>query len=198
MKMVPFEEPETPLQTKSENIIDSIYLKTSPYLKKASELDNIMKKILELDIDEDLKTKLYVQSLRKFLVYKNKIHTEKNVNLDNIVDDKKIDEKRKILIDLDEETEHEPELSTNTSSLPGSMPIATSSRFVVDLNKKTPKVKVRNQKLKAKQKLHNLFEETTEESSEDERSPVWQPYNAPKKIRSIRRLKSGKKSQFKK
>jgi hypothetical protein len=60
MKMIPFEEPEAPLQTKSDNIIDAIYLNTSPYLKKASELDNIMKKILELDIDEDLKTKLYV------------------------------------------------------------------------------------------------------------------------------------------
>jgi hypothetical protein len=198
MKMIPFEEPEAPIQSKSDNIIDAIYLKTSPYLKKASELDNIMKKILELDIDEDLKTKLHAQSLRKFLVYKNKIPIEKNLNLENKVADKKDDENRKVLIDLDEETDIEPENVTNTSSIPSSTPIATTSHFVVDLNKKTRKINVRNQKLKAKQKLHNLFEQTSEESSEDERSPAWQPYNAPKKIRSIRRLKSSKKTQSKK
>ncbi len=196
--MIPFEEPEAPIQSKSDNIIDAIYLKTSPYLKKASELDNIMKKILELDIDEDLKTKFYAQSLRKFLVYKNKIPIEKNLNLENKVADKKDDENRKVLIDLDEETDIEPENVTNTSSIPSSTPIATTSHFVVDLNKKTRKINVRNQKLKAKQKLHNLFKQTSEESSEDERSPAWQPYNAPKKIRSIRRLKSSKKTQSKK
>jgi hypothetical protein len=136
MKMIPFEEPEAPIQSKSDNIIDAIYLKTSPYLKKASELDNIMKKILELDIDEDLKTKLHAQSLRKFLVYKNKIPIEKNLNLENKVSDKKDDENRKILIDLDEETDIEPENVTNTSSIPSSTPIATTSHFVVDLNKK--------------------------------------------------------------
>jgi hypothetical protein len=36
--MISFEEPEASLQTKSDNIIDAIYLKTSQYLKKASEV----------------------------------------------------------------------------------------------------------------------------------------------------------------
>ena len=70
MKLIPFDgEPQTNLESNLKNIVT---YETSAPIKQMSELDNEIESILNSKIDMDTKSKLYSDSLRKFLNVKRK------------------------------------------------------------------------------------------------------------------------------
>ena len=70
MKLVPFdEEPQSKLESNLENIVT---FETSTPVKQLSDLDNEIGSILNSKLDLDTKSKLYSDSLRKFLNVKRK------------------------------------------------------------------------------------------------------------------------------
>src|SRR6266581_5964511 len=73
MKLVPLEDTKDDLLG---DILNTIKLSTSPDLKKASTLDKDIKIILNSNIDDSHKVKLYGQALKRFLVYKGKYKTQ--------------------------------------------------------------------------------------------------------------------------
>src|SRR6266581_5293536 len=73
MKLVPLDSPKEDLLG---DILNTIKLSTSPDLKKASTLDKDIKIILNSNINDIQKVKLYGQALKKFLVYKGKFKTQ--------------------------------------------------------------------------------------------------------------------------
>ncbi len=75
MKLVPLEENSQ--ENLLGDVLNVIKLSTSPELKKASFLDKDIKIILNSNIDDFQKVKLYGQALKKFLIYKEKYQTEK-------------------------------------------------------------------------------------------------------------------------
>jgi len=75
MKLVPLEENSQ--ENLLGDVLNVIKLYTSPELKKASFLDKDIKIILNSNIDDFQKVKLYGQALKKFLIYKEKYQTEK-------------------------------------------------------------------------------------------------------------------------
>ena len=74
MKLVPFEDSSK--EDLLGDILNTIKLSTSPDLKKASTLDKDIKIILNSNINDIQKVKLYGQALKNFLVYKGKFKTQ--------------------------------------------------------------------------------------------------------------------------
>ncbi len=70
MKLVPFDEETN--RNSTDDILNTIRLSTDPYLKSASSLDFDIKNILESNMEDYLKSKLYAMALKKFLIYKDK------------------------------------------------------------------------------------------------------------------------------
>src|SRR5882757_9092390 len=70
MRLVPFdEEPQSNLETNLKNIVT---FETPAQIKQMSELDNQIESILNSNLDVDSKSKLYSDSLRKFMNIKRK------------------------------------------------------------------------------------------------------------------------------
>src|SRR5882757_10000265 len=78
MRLVPFdEEPQTNLETNLKNIVT---FETPTSIKQMSELDNQIQSILNSNLDVNSKSKLYSDSLRKFMNIKRKYNQSEAKN----------------------------------------------------------------------------------------------------------------------
>jgi transposase len=91
-------------------------------------------------------------------------------------------------VDTNDKTLNKPHplLSSDLSEPVFSTPIDTLRKKITPINRKN---RNRLQKVKAKEKLTKIFKQESD-TSEEETGSNWIPYNAAKKIKSIRRLKS--------
>jgi regulator of replication initiation timing len=190
MKLIPFEDFPENSGSNTKKLIDSLLMKSSPYLMKTTELDEKIRHILNSEIDEDTKVKLYVQELRKFLISKEKFEKESNQQISNVP--AKVEEKEDNISTLIQTPQ--PEIRTPANKLfrvnlnePSfATPLTTLRKKVSSIKKKKTN---RSHKIKAREKIGKNFQQESGSSSEDS-STNWIPYNAAKKIKSIRRLKS--------
>ena len=74
MKLVPMDHSDQ--QNNLNQVLNTFKLTTSPYLKKATNLDLELKSILDSGYDERIKTKLYGKVLKSFLTSKRKYEDE--------------------------------------------------------------------------------------------------------------------------
>ena len=94
MRLVPFdEEPQSNLETNLKNIVT---FETPTSIKQMSELDNQIQSILNSNLDVDSKSKLYSDSLRKFMNIKRKYTQSELKN------------KTPICVDIDSNNHHNP------------------------------------------------------------------------------------------
>ena len=84
MKIVPVNDEDSNKKTLNE-ILNILKLSTTPYLKKASNLDSEIKKVLNANLDDYQKVKLYSNTLIKFLKAKEKYEDINNQMVQNIV-----------------------------------------------------------------------------------------------------------------
>lgn len=59
-----------------------LYTESSKHLSRLTDLDNQIKNILNRDIDENEKAKLYASTLRKFITFKRKLEADEDANLE--------------------------------------------------------------------------------------------------------------------
>src|SRR5277367_799037 len=86
MKLVPYTQDDNKLR----EVINSMSISSSPYLKGASNLDLEINQILDSNENERNKALLYAQALKKFLTYKGKYETEiadKEVKLSDYINE---------------------------------------------------------------------------------------------------------------
>jgi len=185
MKLTPIDRVDETINPKSQRLLTAIDISTSPYLKGAADLDYSIRNILNSDLDEYQKVKLYSQELKKFLLFKYRYNNPQ--------------------VPLDESSSGEivneyissPTASSTTSVTPI---LSTSAKRKTKLNKtkKTPQTIISNprpyrfQKIKAQDNLRKYFMETDDDESNGN-TKEWLPYNTPKRIQSIRTIKSQKK-----
>ena len=84
MKLVPINEEDTNKKTLNE-ILNILKISTTPYLKKASNLDGEIQKVLNANLNDYQKVKLYSNTLIKFLKAKEKYEDINNQMVQSIV-----------------------------------------------------------------------------------------------------------------
>ena len=187
MKLVPFESNET----KSDNdfLIKNLLSERSPQRRQINYLDDEMKSILDSNLDEESKFKLFTQSLRKYTLIKNKLDENNPINQNaNIVNP------NSTLNSLSSATN-----STTMTPINLLQPLSSQANLTSTPKSITPKSintprsmntqlksikKQRAVKTKAISRIKKILAENT--SSEDESTQNWKPYHAPKNIKRLR------------
>jgi len=184
MKIVPFNDNDKQQKTLNE-ILNILKLSTTPYLKKASNLDSEIQKVLNTNLNDYQKVKLYSNTLIKFLKAKEKYEDINNQAVQSIVASqalstpinvskkrKRPPKKRKVkkikfhkvkkespsLSETDDEREENilPKSFNKVLQLPESININPPAKS----QKKSPvKTKVSNQKIDEEEKLKKFDEE---------------------------------------
>lgn len=173
MKLIPYND-----DVNDEKIMLENYLQqTDPTVNKISILDHQMKSILNSDLDEDSKLKLYQQTLNKLLTVKNLLTPSENT-VKLLTPNIKTPQKLSILNTPKNLLSSTPTQNVSIYSTP-------SSRSIIK-KKNTPKIssaKVRKVKKQAIRRIKEFYKNSETESEEDE----WKRYNPPKTFKRLKK-----------
>jgi len=145
--------------SKQQNIFDADRFETHPNVQRLNELDFEINNILNSDIDEINKAKLYSQTLRKFLTYK-RLHQEQKL----IDQNKEIDLLKKFIQPKIKKSRKlkRPVISNLTLKVKSSQQIKTPFKKKSPF-KKTVSVKKKELKSspKSKKSIKNIYKPST-------------------------------------
>ena len=192
MKLVPFD-----MKTDENNnlVNDKIILESSPYFKPITEINKSLDLILNSNQDDISKFHQYIQLFRNYLIFKNKYSSDEDNKLNtnkNLLKNPKTPPTFSNILFPPTTTQSIPSSSTLTPTNVNT-PLTNTSIYKTPLSSKRKSKLIRKKKLSAQEKIKRLFE--NESSTDDETPNSWLPYQKPKKIKSIRRLKSAKKNK---
>lgn len=168
MRLVPLNSEEL---SDNDFISRKIISNSPPNLTKFIQLSHDMRKILESNMDDEFKVKLFTQNLSKFLKMKDKVDAEKDKKVSN---DSDVNISEKSIIPSERTKPSSPTEIINKSSLQ-----VSPTNF-----EKTLKTLRRSAKKTAADRINKFF---TEKTSSEDSDFEWRPYNAPKKIKRINR-----------
>lgn len=190
MKLIPHSENETP--TSSQRLLSALDISTSPYLKSAADLDFSIKNILESDLDEYQKAKLYSRELKNFLIHKYR-YQNPELKIENIHEKDSIPPSQSsslfktpvIKKKRKPSSIKTPKITNSSISL--NKPSVSTNLFNIGTSNRPSRLV----KSKARQNLKSYFDEESDISDDDsDQSSNWVPYRAPKALKTVKRIKS--------
>ncbi len=194
MKLIPYVENETP--TSSQRLLSALDISTSPYLKSAADLDFSIKNILESNLDEYQKAKLYSRELKNFLIHKYR-YQNPELKIENIHEEDTIpaSQSSTLLKTPVMKKKRKPKLKKTPKITKPSISLNKPSVSTNLFNIGTSKRPSRLVKSKARQNLKSYFDDEQSDISDDDsdNSSNWIPYRAPKAVKTIKRIKSAAK-----
>ena len=186
MKLVPIEVNNN--ADKTEILKNTLILETPPNTVKTSQVESELDQILNSDLSEKEKFDIFVQIFRKFLIFKEKF-------------DNKIDQSQKTHLKslgntnipispvLNSTPYNFGHILSNDSTLK-----STFSPIVITPKSTNQARRKRLKKESAKKKIKKIYDDPNESNSSGDELNVsnWIPYNAPKSLKTISRVKSKK------
>ena len=177
MKLVPYESLEK--KNNQEILLKNLLSETAPERTHLNYLDDSMSGILNSELDEDSKLKLFKQALNRYTIYRQKIDSKKNIpNIPEISSPLNTDANNttlttsKGLVPINSFMTSTPASSSNT---------VKKKRISTNVLKSIKKQ--RAVKSQAISRIKKIFDEKS--SSDDESNKIWKPYHSPKKIRRM-------------
>ena len=167
MRLIPYEDSRIEPEIDTNNIKSYVNFETPPSVKQMHDLDNDMEAILKSNLDVDTKSKLYSNTLRKFLNTKQKfIQSESNT-------------KTPICVDIDSRDQN---TSINKKSIKSKKLNKTVKRInkSSESTKKSQQKKKKIKKIRKNSKFNNLLKPSIVkqfiEKIGSENGPTWTEY----------------------
>ena len=192
MKLIPFEET---IGDKSEILKNTQILETNPVSIKASQIENDLENLLSTNIDEGKKFEMFVQLFRKFLTFKNKLGDNQNDKQNNRLNQTVSNSPGFVPMPVPNNFTPLNFSIPNTSSSNSkySTPFSSKSSAKTTPSQSTHQNRKRRRKSSAKKKIKKILNSNDSFESEQDSGETWIPFQTPKRIKTLRRERTGKK-----